>query len=377
MTQFKYAHASHPDWETAVNDCLQQLGNIGEENLGFLYLTDSFAPQITLISDLLQEKTGVKNWVGTVGIGICATGQEYHDVPAIALMMGSFPEGSFRVFTHVEDDLEQFVLEHQSWCDSKIPLFALVHANPRNNKLPDMILQLSESLGDGFLVGGLTSTHKQHNHPQIANEVLLDDNLDLSGVIFSSAVSVSTRLTQGCSIIGKRHEITEADRNIIIRIDNLPALQVFKQDIGKIFADNLQLVSGQIFTALPITGSDTGDYMVRNIIAIDPEHQLMAIGDFVHAGMPIMFARRDAESAKQELLKILDSLNKELNGKTPRGGIYISCLGRGENLFGENSQELQIIQQALGDFPLVGFFANGEISHQRLYGYTGILTIFH
>ena len=33
-------------------------------------------------------------------------------------------------------------------------------------------------------------------------------------------------------------------------------------------------------------------------------------------------------------------------------------------------------RKALGDFPLVGFFCNGEISHNRLYGYTGVLTLF-
>jgi small ligand-binding sensory domain FIST len=30
----------------------------------------------------------------------------------------------------------------------------------------------------------------------------------------------------------------------------------------------------------------------------------------------------------------------------------------------------------LGDFPLVGFFANGEIFHDRLYGYTGVPAVF-
>jgi hypothetical protein len=29
-----------------------------------------------------------------------------------------------------------------------------------------------------------------------------------------------------------------------------------------------------------------------------------------------------------------------------------------------------------GDFPLIGFFANGEISRDRLYGHTGVLTLF-
>lgn len=45
-------------------------------------------------------------------------------------------------------------------------------------------------------------------------------------------------------------------------------------------------------------------------------------------------------------------------------------------MFGENSEGLKSIQQELGEFPLVGFFTNGEISHNRLYGYTGVLTLF-
>jgi small ligand-binding sensory domain FIST len=45
-------------------------------------------------------------------------------------------------------------------------------------------------------------------------------------------------------------------------------------------------------------------------------------------------------------------------------------------MFGTPNSELGLISDALGDFPLVGFFANGEISHDRLYGYTGVLTLF-
>jgi small ligand-binding sensory domain FIST len=35
-----------------------------------------------------------------------------------------------------------------------------------------------------------------------------------------------------------------------------------------------------------------------------------------------------------------------------------------------------MIQDTLGDFPLAGFFGNGEIAHDRLYGYTGVLALF-
>jgi small ligand-binding sensory domain FIST len=34
------------------------------------------------------------------------------------------------------------------------------------------------------------------------------------------------------------------------------------------------------------------------------------------------------------------------------------------------------VREILGEVPLVGFFGNGEISRDRIYGYTGVLTLF-
>jgi len=59
-----------------------------------------------------------------------------------------------------------------------------------------------------------------------------------------------------------------------------------------------------------------------------------------------------------------------------RGALYVSCTGRGGPHFGGPSAELKAIQHALGDVPLVGFFAAGEIARHHLYGYTGVLTVF-
>ena len=46
-------------------------------------------------------------------------------------------------------------------------------------------------------------------------------------------------------------------------------------------------------------------------------------------------------------------------------------------MFGSRGAELGLVKEALGELALVGFFCNGEISHDRLYGYTGVLTLFH
>ena len=58
------------------------------------------------------------------------------------------------------------------------------------------------------------------------------------------------------------------------------------------------------------------------------------------------------------------------------GAVYVSCSGRGGPHFGGPSAEMQIVRRALGDVPLVGFFAGGEIARHHVYGYTGVLTVF-
>ena len=55
----------------------------------------------------------------------------------------------------------------------------------------------------------------------------------------------------------------------------------------------------------------------------------------------------------------------------------VAHMRRHHNLsVGEQSAELCQIQREIGDVPLVGFFCNGEISHNQLYGYTGVLSLF-
>jgi small ligand-binding sensory domain FIST len=186
---------------------------------------------------------------------------------------------------------------------------------------------------------------------------------------------VATRLTQGCSPVALEHVVTDARHNILISLDGRPALDVFREDIGRELGANLNLVAGRIFAGLPIEGSDTGDYVVRNLVGLDTAHKLVAIGENVKPGRRVMFCRRDRGTASDDLDRMLTSIRSGLY-REPKGAVYFSCLGRGASLFGENSEELRIIGDRLGEVPLVGFFCNGEISHNRLYGYTGVLTLF-
>lgn len=371
MDPFRFGHAAASDWRDAVDRCLTQIGTVpATANLGFIYVTDRLADALDEILEVLRAATGVQQWVGSLGMGICASGVEYYDEPAIAVMLGELPEDDFRVFSSLIEDFDDFDRHHGDWMRAHPPYLGLVHGDPANALTETLVEQLAQRTTAGFLIGGLASA--RGDAATIANGVTRGG---LSGVLFSERVGILTRLSQGCSPIGPHHVITEAQRNILIRLDGEPALDVLKRDIGEELARDLSRLGGQIFAGLTIQGSDLGDYLVRNLVGIDPNHGLVAIADLAEPGRELLFCRRDAETARDDLDRMLATLRARLAGP-PRGAIYVSCLGRGINLFGPGSAELAQIQAALGDVPLVGFYASGEISQDRLYGYTGVLTLF-
>jgi small ligand-binding sensory domain FIST len=148
------------------------------------------------------------------------------------------------------------------------------------------------------------------------------------------------------------------------------------EDVGPELAADLNKCAGVIFAARPVLGSDTADYTVRNLVGIDPSQKLIAIADTLEDGDPIMFCRRDPETAVVDMQRMVDGLKRRV-GKNPiRGGLYISCAARGPNQFTAPEREIDLIRATLGDFPIAGFFANGEISRDRIYAYTGVLTLF-
>ena len=368
---FLLGQGEAPEWEKAAEQCLQQIGYVPPEaNLGFLYVTDAFAGILPFVLDHLRDETGIAHWVGTVGMGICATAKEYYETSAMAAMVTSLPPGDFQVVADLRSsgDADDSL---GAWLKHHAPRLAVVHGDPRNGATPGLIDSIGTRIHDLYLVGGLTSS--RGDHPQIADSVV---GAAVSGVLLSDQVPVVTGLSQGCTPIAGKRVITSCERNIIATIDDRPALDVFYEDIGEILARDLNRAAGYIFAGLPISGSDTGDYLVRNLVGVDTRNKLLAIGDTVEPGQALQFCRRDGTTAWEDMDRMLTDLKRRVGRRRIRGGLYYSCLGRGQNLFGSDSEELRAIRNELGDFPLVGFFANGEIFHNRLYGYTGVLTLF-
>ena len=370
MNNFKAVHVVGEDWAHVAQSIVDGLGPAADNaNLGFIYLTDFLAEDLSSILTYLRQRTPITHWVGSISTIVCGVGGEVSDSPSAAVLVGSFPENSFSVFSALENDINQLPAKTQTWMEENKPTFGILHGDPNNANLLDLMEALAAK-ESSFFVGGLTSSETEFY--QIADRLTGNG---LSGVLFAPEIDVITGMSQGCAPISGTHVVSDSIDNIIVGLDGRRALDVLKDDIGPTLAADLSTIEGMILVAVLVEGSDTGDYLVRDLTAIDPIRGWLAVGDDLKPGDRILFVRRDPKSAIDDLHNTLTKMAGRLDGK-PKGGVYMSCVGRGFNMFGTAGRELQVIKEVLGDFPLAGFHSAGEISNNRLYGYTGVLTLF-
>ena len=394
MTGFLLGHATHPDWHLAAELVLAQIEGqanaagrpMARSTLGLVYATPALAPFYSEIATHLRIRTGVVDWVGTVGLAIAATGVTYTDEPALVVMLCHFPTGSVRVFSG------QHRLPGNGDPFHRNAAAALVHADPGTPDLVELIADLWDQTGSGHLFGGIGSGVERP--PQQANQTVFGG---VTGALFSSEVAFLSRLSQGCTALGPPHIIAQCDTHYLKRLDDQPALDAMLEDLGVAPEQRATQDGRALLRALPgrrirhgllvglapqasdpPSGRGFGDWAVRAVLGIDPVERVVAIADTPAPGDRLVFCTRDHDSAHQDLIRICTELRDEIETRdlTIRGGLYVSCTARGAHLFGDAGSEIRLIANQLGDFPLAGFFANGEFMGARVYGHTGVLTLF-
>jgi len=418
MKLFPFGHATHPQWPMAAGLVLAQLraqmalrDYARAPTLGLLYITDHYAPAAQEILDYLgAELPEITDWSGTVGVGIASSNVEYFDEPAMAVMLCELPPHQYRVFSGVAP---LGVGEGMGF----EPHTALVHADSGTPDLAELIAEMAARTATGYLFGGLASSRRGAVQFAVSGNGNIKGQGKaagvfrggLSGVAFGEGISLVSRVTQGCQPVTAQRVITAGTDNVITELDGEPALDVLLSDIAISLDEPEAAMTALRATLVGLTraGSDvvgrTGnfgaDVVVRHIIGLDPARRGVAIADRVAPGMRMAFCRRDPQAARADLMRICAEIREELEpeemslpvaaalaapeaqaaptlARRIAGAVYVSCAGRGGPHFGGPSAELQIVRHALGDVPLVGFFAGGEIARDHLYGYTGVLTVF-
>jgi small ligand-binding sensory domain FIST len=230
------------------------------------------------------------------------------------------------------------------------------------------------------VVGGLSSGASQPGN----NALALNDQVVTSGAIgvtVSGPVGVDIVVSQGCRPIGKPVVITKAQSNVIQELGGSPAVEVIQKLPETLDDRERELLSGGLLVGTVINEYKErfgrGDFLVRNILGFDKKHGAIAVGDLPRVGQTVQFHVRDAETAHEDLQLLLDAQQLQA---PPLGGLLFTCNGRGSRLFGGQHHDVQTIRERLGEIPLAGFFAAGEIGpvgeRSFLHGHTASLAVF-
>ncbi len=381
MTRFLHAHATHPDWRGALALVAAQIdaqrvrpGHVARPTLGWLYFTDAYAPHAPGLVAAVRERWPGVHWVGAVGVGIAASGVEYLDEPALAVMLSDLPTDAFRVFSGAQP-LAHGTAARGAGFEAAT---ALVHADPATPDLAELIAEMSDRTATGYLFGGLAASRGPAVH--LADGVFSGG---LSGVAFGRGVALVSRVTQGCRPVGPVRQVTRAERNVIYALDGIPALDCLLQDLDATDADPRAAFARlqRVLVGLGAAGEDMlarggqfgADTVVRHLVGFDPQQRGVAVAEAVTAGMSAAFCTRDADAARRDLVRICTEIRDELEPETLvrevavagaaaaadglsvpsapaaiRGAVYVSCSGRGGPFFGSPGAELRIVQHALG-----------------------------
>ncbi len=412
MKLFPHGHATHPQWAMAAGLVVAQLRAqmalpeyAQQPRLGLLYLTDRYAMHAASILDHLRaELPMVTDWSGTTGIGVCAPGVEYFDEPALSVMLLDVPESAYRLFSG-QKPLSQALSQGFE------ARTALVHADGGTPDLTELVAELAQSTRSGHVFGGLASGRGQLPQWALHEGLAIEAGVfqgGLSGVAFAPDVALVSRVTQGCQPISITRTVTGCEGHVVTQLDGEAALDVLLADLGVDLYDQRRAVDKVRQTLVGLTrstqamlqrGGEFGEeVMVRHIIGLDPNRRAFAVAQDLEEDMQLAFCQRNPAAAKADLLRIGAEIREALEpeevsaewgeamaneatqgphlARGIAGAIYVSCAGRGGPHFGAPSAELQLVRRALGDVPLVGFFAGGEIAHRNVYGYTGVLTVF-
>jgi len=191
-------------------------------------------------------------------------------------------------------------------------------------------------------------------------------------------------VAQGCEPIGEPFVITRGEGAVVQEIAGRRAVDVLQEALATVPDVATRIRRAGVFAGLAMDPAksplERGDFLVRNLLGVDRDSGAVGVAQSVRVGQTIQFHIRDASAAADDLDATLGRMATALGGRRPGFGLYFNCAGRGRGLFGVPDHDAKRIRERLGEFPLVGFFGNGEFApvgaRNFFHNYTGVLVVF-
>jgi hypothetical protein len=228
----------------------------------------------------------------------------------------------------------------------------------------DILRGCQEALGTSFLIvgGSAADDYSFKKTFQFFQDKVLTNSV--VGALFGGEVSVGIGGAVALDAeLGKPRKVTKSYLNRVDELDGSPAANLYAEYFGSVAEELKQEFLARLTLAYPLGVSIIGEeeYLLRNVLRVDP-----ATGALIYsADIPEQSHVRLMMSSRETILSsasraAVQSLNC-LNGKKPLFALVFNSVARKKLLRFQAKEEVQTIQQALGEsVPLAGFYSYGE-----------------
>lgn len=413
--QWANALSTRPSLEAAIAEVVDRVKQLlpMPADLGLVFISSAYTSEYSRLMPLLQERLSVPVIIGCGGAGIigmnaCGEPQEVEGQAALTISLAHLPDVSVRAFHIPGDNIPDLDSPPNSWVDligvspQEQPDFILL-ADPFSSKVNDLIQGLDFAYPGSIKVGGLASSSTMgvqnglfyfSQDEQSVGRLYREGTV---GVALSGNIVLETIVAQGCRPIGPTYQVTKGERNIVLELvepdrsgiatsdaQSRPPLTVLRDLIQTLSEGDRQLAQHSLFVGIARDEFKqhlgSRDFLIRNLLGVDPRVGAIAIGDRVRPGQRIQFHLRDARTSQEDLELLLQQYEEDSPDLSEvAGALMFSCLGRGEGLYGQANFDSYLFRRYLKDVQLSGFFCNGEIgpvgSSTFLHGYTSVFGI--
>src|SRR5918992_795923 len=376
-------------FESAVLECAEGVARHlgpGPVSLTLAFVTSHFANYYPLLYGLVSRYLECETFLGCSGGGVIGGGEEVERAPAVTLVAARLPDVRIEPF-HLGGPLPDLDGPPDAWEHligvraQDEPQFVML-SDPFSGRPEALPAGLDYAFPNTPKIGGLASGATSPG----LNALFLDDEVFTEGTVgvaLSGDVAIDTVVAQGCRPVGELMRVTSCRANFLYELDGRTAFEVLQELFATLDEHDRRLASTALFIGVLMDEfreePRVGDFLIRNLIGVDPRRGAVAVGESLQEGMRLRFHVRDAQTSAEDLHTMLKSYEKTLPGPVS-GALLFSCLGRGEGLYGRPNFDTGVFREYLGDVPVGGFFCNGEIGPVGgatfLHGYTSSFGLF-
>jgi hypothetical protein len=234
----------------------------------------------------------------------------------------------------------------------------------------ELTRSMSEALGDNVTIsGGMAADGPNFIDTQVGLDALPQSGMVAAIGFYGEHFTVSTGSYGGWLEHGPVHRITSSHNNEVYRMDNQPALDLYRSYLGEL-SQNLP-GSGLLYPFSINPSDDVEHSIVRTVVSINEQEKSLTFAGDVPAGYTARLMHGSTENlvkgaeiaARNAVTDFMSKMDKSTSANKIESclGILVSCIGRNILMAEDVHLEAKAVSSILKGVPIIGFYSYGEI----------------